>query len=223
MRGNANQPQGQEQNDEINQDQIIENHTLEVDDAIHIERIHRRVNEWFALIDHNRERESQGLEPIYPWANHPELTAVEKASNEANSSHYSDVAGSLSHLSLEDGNLTQIHDNSLSWEEDALINDAPEGEFNLNNLAIFRTPSVSPNNVFSAYPLIPNFLLPPESSSLHNHDLSHIPISLASQTRVVPTELENTHIYVPTGEGSSIVLLHPICLIPWKKIETSRL
>ena len=126
-----------------------------------------------------------------------------EAGDEANSSHYSDVVGSLSHLSLEDGNLTQVYDNSLSWEEDALINDAPEGEFNLNNLAIFQTPSVSPNNVLSAYPLIPNFLLPPESSSLHNHDLSHIPISLASQTRVVPIELENMHIYVHIGEGSN--------------------
>ena len=126
------------------------------------------------MIDHNKERESQGLEPIYPWANHPELASVVDVDDEVSSTR---VSGSLYHLSLEDGNLIQVHDHSLSWKEDALINDAPEGEFNLNNLAIFQTPSYSPNNVLSAYPLIPNFLLPPESSSRHNHDLSHIPSS----------------------------------------------
>ena len=83
------------------------------------------MSEWFALMDRNRERESLGLEPIYPWANHPELATGVEVGDEANT-HYSDVAGPLSHLSLEDGNLTQVHDNSLSWEEDALINDAPE-------------------------------------------------------------------------------------------------
>ena len=88
-------------------------------------------------------------------------------------------------------------------EEDALINDAPEREFNLNNLAIFQTPSDSLNNVLSTYPLIPNFFLPPESSSHHNHDLSRIPRFLVSQSEIVPAELENIHILVPTGEGSS--------------------
>ena len=104
---------------------------------------------------------------------------------------------------MEDGNIIQVHDNSLSWQEDALINDAPEGDFNLNNLAIFQTPSTTPISALSAYPLIPNFLLPPESSSLHNHDLSHIPSSSAPWPGVEPTELEGTHIHVPTGEGSS--------------------
>ena len=45
--------------------------------------------------------------------------------------------------------------------------------------------------------------MPPKSSSHHNHDLSHIPSSLVSQSEVVPTELENMHIPVPTGEVSS--------------------
>ena len=106
--------------------------------ARHRGRVPRRVNEWIALTNHNRERESQGLEPIYPWENHPELASGVEVGDKANSSHYSDIVGPLSHLSLEDGNLTQVHDNSLSWEENALINDAPEGEFNLNNLAIFQ-------------------------------------------------------------------------------------
>ena len=57
--------------------------------------------------------------------------------------------------------------------------------------------------ISSVYPLIPNFLLPPESSSHHNHDLSHIPSSLASHLEVVTTELENMHIHVLTGEGSN--------------------
>ena len=120
------------------------------------------------------------------------------------------MAGSLSYLSLQDENLTQVHDNSLSWEDDALKNDAPEGEFNLNNLVIFQTPSDSLNSVLSAYPLIPNFLLPPESSSHHNHDLSHIPSSLASHSEIVPIELENMRILVPIGKGSShsIVISH---------------
>ena len=105
-----------------------------------------------------------------------------EAVDEANSSHYPNVASSLSHVSLEDGNLNQAHDNSLSWEEEAFINDAPKGEFNLNNLVMFQTPSDSLNNVLSVYPLIPNFILPPESSSHHNHDLSHIPSSCASHS-----------------------------------------
>ena len=105
-----------------------ENPTIEVDkidDARHMGRIPHRVNEWFALIDHNRERESQGLEPIYPRENLPELAGVVDADDEVSSTRVSDVVGSLSHLSLEDGNLIQVHDNSLSWQEDALINDAP--------------------------------------------------------------------------------------------------
>ena len=104
---------------------------------------------------------------------------------------------------MEDGNLIQVHDHSLSWKEDALINDAPEEDFNLNNLAIFQTPSATPNNALSAYPLIPNFLLPPESSSLHSHDLSHIPSSSASQSGVEPNGLEGMHHHVPTREGPS--------------------
>ena len=78
-------------------------------------------------------------------------------------------------MSLEDGSLIQVYDNSLSWQEDALINYAPKGDFNLNNLAIFQTPSATPISALSAYPLIPSFLQPPELSNLHNHDLSHIP------------------------------------------------
>ena len=54
----------------------------EVNDARHVERIPRRVNEWFALIDQNRERESQGLEPIYPWESHLELSGVIEADTE---------------------------------------------------------------------------------------------------------------------------------------------
>ena len=125
--------------------------------------------------------------------------------DEANGSHYSDVARSLSHLSLEDDNLNQVYDNSLRWEDDA-----PEGEFNLNNHAIFQTPSDSPNNVLSAYPLIPNFLLPPESSNHDNHDPSHIPSFLISHSEVFPPKLENMPIYVRTGKGSkhSIVISH---------------
>ena len=53
-----------------------------------------------------------------------------------------------------------------------------------------------PISALSAYPLIPNFLLPPESSSLYNHDLSHVP-------RVEPADLEVMPIHVPVGEGSS--------------------
>ena len=140
LRRNENQLQGHEQNnDEINP-------TIEVDEINHIGRIPRRVNEWLALIDHNRERESQGLEPIYPWGSHFELSDVIEVDNEASRTHALDIARSLSHLSLEDGNLIQVHDNSLSWQEDALINDAPEGYFNLNNIAIFKTPSATPNN-----------------------------------------------------------------------------
>ena len=123
LRRSENQPQGHEQNNAIHQQQTIENPILEVDEIVP-----RRVSEWFALIDHNREREIQGLEPIYSWANHQELATVVETGDEANSSHYSDFARSLSHLSLEDGNLTRVHDNSLSWEEDALINDALEGD-----------------------------------------------------------------------------------------------
>ena len=100
---------------------------------------------------------------------------------------------------MEDGNLIQVHDNSLSWQEDALINDAPEGDFNLNNLAIFQTPSATPIRALSAYPLIPNFLLPPESSSPYNHDLSHSISSPAPQPRVESTDLEGMHIHVPIG------------------------
>ena len=128
------------------------------------------------------ERESQELEPIYPWENHPELASVVDVDDEVSSTRVYDVVGSLSHLSLEDGNLIQVHDNSLSWQEDALINDAPKEDFNLNNLAIFQTPSATPNNALSAYPFIPNFLLPPESSSRHSHDQSHLPSSYASQS-----------------------------------------
>ena len=104
---------------------------------------------------------------------------------------------------MEDGNLIQVHDNSLIWKEDALINDAPEGDFNLSNITIFQTPSATPISALSAYPLIPNFLLPPESSSLHNHDLSHISCSSVPQPGVEPADLEGMHIHVPTGEGSS--------------------
>ena len=117
LRRNENQPEGQEQNNAIDQEQIIENPTLEVDefdDIRHVEWSPYRVSEWFALIDHNRERESQGLEPIYPWANHPELAVVVDIGDESNGSHYSDVSGSLSHLFLEDDNLNLVHDNSLS-------------------------------------------------------------------------------------------------------------
>ena len=59
MRRNENQPQGQVQNNAIDQEQIIENPTLEVDefdDIRRVERIPYRVSEWFTLIDHNRER-----------------------------------------------------------------------------------------------------------------------------------------------------------------------
>ena len=91
----------------------------------------------------------------------------------------------------------------MSWQEDSLINDAPRGDFNLNNLAIFQTPSATPISALSAYPLIPNFLLPPESSNLHNRDLSHIPSSSAPWPGVEPTDLEGMHIHVPTEEGSS--------------------
>ena len=88
LRRNENPFQGHEQNnDEINP--IIE--------INHIGRIPRRVNEWLALIDHNRERESQGLEPIYPWENHLELASVVDADNEFSSTRVSDIAGSLSH------------------------------------------------------------------------------------------------------------------------------
>ena len=64
LRRSENQPQSQDQNPTTGGD--------ETNDARHMGRIPCRVNEWFALIDHNKERESQGLEPIYPWANHPE-------------------------------------------------------------------------------------------------------------------------------------------------------
>ena len=64
LRRNESQPQSQEQNI------AVENPTLEVDN---IERMPYRESEWFALMDHNRERESLGLEPIYPWENHLEL------------------------------------------------------------------------------------------------------------------------------------------------------
>ena len=60
LRRNENQLQGHEQNDATNL--LIE--VNEVNNAKHVGRIPRRVNEWFALIDHNRERERQGLEPI---------------------------------------------------------------------------------------------------------------------------------------------------------------
>ena len=73
--------EGSEQLDELRSNEIpfqdpeqnnAANLMIEVDDAKHVERIPRRVNEWFALIDQNRERESQGLEPIYPWESHLE-------------------------------------------------------------------------------------------------------------------------------------------------------
>ena len=64
LRRSENQPQGQEQNNAINQEQTVENPTLGVDEVNNVERIPYRVSEWFALIDHNRERERQGLEPI---------------------------------------------------------------------------------------------------------------------------------------------------------------
>ena len=131
------------------------------------------------MIDQNREREIQGLKSIYPWESHLELSGVIEVDNEVSSTHAPDFARSLSHLSLEDGSLIQVHDSSLSWQEDALINDAPEGDFSLNNLAMFQTPSAMPINALSAYPLIPNFLLPPELSSLDNHGLSHITSSPA--------------------------------------------
>ena len=104
---------------------------------------------------------------------------------------------------MEDGSLIQVHDSSLSWQEDVLINDVPEGDFSLNNLAMFQTPLAMSINALSSYPLIPNFLLPPESSSLRNHDLSHIPSSPAPQPRVESTDLEGMHIHAPTREGSS--------------------
>ena len=63
LRRNDNPFQGHEQNDATNLIMEVD----EVDDARHVGRIPRRLNEWFALIDQNRERESQGLEPIYPW------------------------------------------------------------------------------------------------------------------------------------------------------------
>ena len=153
FRRSENQPQSQDQNPTTGD--------VETDNSRHKGRIPQRVNEWFSLIDHNRERESQGLELIYPWANHPELASVVDIDDEVGSSRVPNIAGSFSHLSLEDGSLIQVHDNSLSWQEDALINDAPKRDFNLNNLAIFQTPSSTPNNALSAYPLIPNFLLPP--------------------------------------------------------------
>ena len=104
---------------------------------------------------------------------------------------------------MEDGNLIQVHDSSLSWQEDALLNDVPERDFNLNNLSIFQTPLATPISALSTYPLIPSFLLPSESSSLRNHDLSHVPISSAPQPRVEPSDLEGMHMHVPVGEGSS--------------------
>ena len=47
-----------EKNNEVNLDQNPTLEDDENDDSRHIERIPRRVNEWFALIDHNRERET---------------------------------------------------------------------------------------------------------------------------------------------------------------------
>ena len=43
-----------------------------------------------------------------------ELASVVDADDEASSSHVPDVVGSLFHLSLADGNLIQVQDNSLS-------------------------------------------------------------------------------------------------------------
>ena len=71
LRRNESQPQGQEQNIAINQEQALENPTLEVDETNNVERMPYRVSEWFALMDRNREREILGLEPIYPWEKHP--------------------------------------------------------------------------------------------------------------------------------------------------------
>ena len=88
---NESEPQGQEQNS------AVENPTLEFDN---VERMPYRVSEWFALMDRNRERECLGLEPIYPWENHPELATGVEVSDEANNSYYSDIVGPLSHLSL---------------------------------------------------------------------------------------------------------------------------
>ena len=56
LRRSEDQPQSQDQNPTTGDD--------EIDNASHRGRIPRQVNEWFALIDHNRERESQGLELI---------------------------------------------------------------------------------------------------------------------------------------------------------------
>ena len=61
LRRNENQPQGQEQNIAINQEQALENPTLEVDETNNVERMPYRVSEWFILMDRNRERKAWGL------------------------------------------------------------------------------------------------------------------------------------------------------------------
>ena len=110
LRRNENPFHDHEQNNATNL--IIE--FDEVDNARHVGRIPCRVNEWCPLIDQNRERKSQGLEPIYPWEKHLELSSVVDVDNGISSTRVSEFARSLSHFSLEDGNLIQVHDNSLS-------------------------------------------------------------------------------------------------------------
>ena len=52
--------------------------------------------------------------------------------------HFTNVPNHLSHMSLEDGVLRQVNDNSMSWKEHALIHDAHGEEFYLNNLSILQ-------------------------------------------------------------------------------------
>ena len=104
------------------------------------ERIPRTIDEWMVLVNLNIERQRKWLYPIIPWANnegtHPSHNVG--SNKEKTECHFTDVPNHLSHMSLEDGVLRKVNDNSMSWKEHALIHDAPREEFSLNNLSIFQ-------------------------------------------------------------------------------------
>lgn len=178
------------QSDQLEPITEINNSETDLDQIRRGERIPRTVTEWLALVDHNMERERQGLDYVFPWTNPIEGTHPSPAlgsDEEPNEYHFNDVPDHLSHMSLEDGVLRQVNDNSMSWQEHALIHDAPEGELSLNNLAMFQeephvTITTNEGELSSRYPLlrdIPSFLLPREipngEESMHPNDSSQIP------------------------------------------------
>ena len=184
------------------------------------------------LVNLNIERQRQGLDPIIPWANnegtHPSHNVG--SNEEITVCHITDVPDHLSHMSLEDGVLRKVNDSSMSWQEHALIHDAPGEEFSLNNLAIFQEEphaitSAIGDNLSLLYPNIPSFLIPRElpmgGESMNSIETFHTPTSSPTSSDMsvqnassmvlshpsFPIDhlaaLESMDVPVPFGEGSS--------------------